>query len=187
MDLPLIFLAVLMAVVGVVILVYNGLVVKRQRVNQAFADIDVQLKQRQNLVPNLVETVRGYASHEQETFLKVIEARDAARAAGTASEIGRAENLLSEALGKLFALAEAYPELRANTVFLQLQQELSSIEDKLAAARRFYNSAVQDYNSACEQLPGALFARQFGFLPREFFGVGESQRALLEEPPRVSF
>ena len=136
MNLVLIVLAVIVAIVGMIILIYNGLVMKRQRVNQAFADVDVQLKQRQNLIPNLVETVKGYAKHEQETFQQVIAARNAAQAANTAGDMARAEGVLSQALGKLFALAEAYPDLKANTNFLQLQNELSSIEDKLAAARR---------------------------------------------------
>jgi len=187
MNLVLIVLAVIVAIVGMIILIYNGLVMKRQRVNQAFADVDVQLKQRQNLIPNLVETVRGYAKHEQETFQQVIAARNAAQAANTAGDMARAEGALTQALGKLFALAEAYPDLKANTNFLQLQNELSSIEDKLAAARRFYNSAVQDYNTAREQFPGSIIAGSFNFAGREFFDVGADNRAALEEPPKVGF
>ena len=187
MNLVLIVLAVIVAIVGMIILIYNGLVMKRQRVNQAFADVDVQLKQRQNLIPNLVETVKGYAKHEQETFQQVIAARNAAQAANTAGDMARAEGVLSQALGKLFALAEAYPDLKANTNFLQLQNELSSIEDKLAAARRFYNSAVQDYNTAREQLPGSIIAGSFNFEGREFFDVGADNRAALDEPPKVGF
>ncbi|MEN8878210.1 MAG: LemA family protein, partial [Hyphomonas sp.] len=141
----LVVLAAIVAIAGFVILIYNGLVMKRQRVNQAFADVDVQLKQRQNLIPNLVETVKGYASHEKETLDAVISARNAAQSASTPGEMSAAEGMLTASLGKLFALAEAYPDLKANTNFLELQSELSSIEDKLAAARRFYNSAVQDY------------------------------------------
>jgi LemA protein len=187
MNLVLIVLAVIVAIVGMIILIYNDLVMKRQRVNQAFADVDVQLKQRQNLIPNLVETVRGYAKHEQETFQQVIAARNAAQAANTAGDMARAEGALTQALGKLFALAEAYPDLKANTNFLQLQNELSSIEDKLAAARRFYNSAVQDYNTAREQFPGSIIAGSFNFEGREFFDVGADNRAALEEPPKVGF
>ena len=187
MNLVLIVLAVMVAIVGMIILIYNGLVMKRQRVNQAFADVDVQLKQRQNLIPNLVETVKGYAKHEQETFQQVIAARNAAQAANTAGDMARAEGALTQALGKLFALAEAYPDLKANTNFLQLQNELSSIEDKLAAARRFYNSAVQDYNTAREQFPGSIIAGSFNFEGREFFDVGADNRAALDEPPKVGF
>lgn len=168
------------------IAIYNGLVSKRQRCNQAFADIDVQLKQRQNLIPNLVETVKGYASHEKETLDAVIQARNSATAANSPEEKAQAEGLLSGALGRLFALAEAYPDLKANTNFLQLQDELSSIEDKLAAARRFFNSAVQDYNTAAEQFPGSIVAGMFGFQHREFFDVGAS-RAALSTPPSVDF
>ena len=187
MNLVLIVLAVIVAIVGMIILIYNDLVMKRQRVNQAFADVDVQLKQRQNLIPNLVETVKGYAKHEQETFQQVIAARNAAQAANTAGDMARAEGALTQALGKLFALAEAYPDLKANTNFLQLQNELSSIEDKLAAARRFYNSAVQDYNTAREQFPGSIIAGSFNFEGREFFDVGADNRAALDEPPKVGF
>ena len=187
MNLVLIVLAVIVAIVGMIILIYNGLVMKRQRVNQAFADVDVQLKQRQNLIPNLVETVKGYAKHEQETFQQVIAARNAAQAANTAGDMARAEGALTQALGKLFALAEAYPDLKANPNFLQLQNELASIEDKLAAARRFYNSAVQDYNTAREQFPGSIIAGSFNFEGREFFDVGAESRAVLDEPPKVGF
>jgi LemA protein len=187
MNTLLVIVAVIIAIIGAIILIYNGLVMKRQRVNQAFADVDVQLKQRQNLIPNLVETVRGYAKHEQETFQQVIAARNAAQAASNPGDMARAEGALTAALGKLFALAEAYPDLKANTNFLQLQQQLSSIEDKLAAARRFYNSAVQDYNTAREQFPGSLIAGSFNFEPREFFDIGAGARATMDEPPKVSF
>jgi LemA protein len=187
MNLVLIVLAVIVAIIGMIILIYNGLVMKRQRCNQAFADVDVQLKQRQNLIPNLVETVKGYASHEQETFQQVIAARNAAQAANTAGEMSKAEGALGAALGKLFALSEAYPDLKANTNFLQLQQELSAIEDKLAASYRFYNSAVQDYNTAREQFPGSIIAGSFNFEGRDFFDVGAEKRAALGEVPKVGF
>ncbi|MEO1553532.1 MAG: LemA family protein [Pseudomonadota bacterium] len=177
-------LIVLLAVF--VIGIYNGLVAKRQRCNQAFADIDVQLKQRQNLIPNLVETVKGYAAHEKDTLDAVIQARQGAVSANTPGEMGAAEGMLGQALGKLFALAEAYPDLKANQNFLDLQDELSVIEDKIAAARRFYNSAVQDYNTAREQFPGSLVAGSFNFEPREFFDLGED-RASLSTPPDVKF
>jgi len=183
----LVVLAVIIAAVGFVILIYNGLVMKRQRVNQAFADVDVQLKQRQNLIPNLVETVKGYASHEKETLDAVIQARSAAQNASTAAEMSQAEGVLTGALGKLFALAEAYPDLKANTNFLKLQDELSSIEDKLAAARRFYNSAVQDYNTSREQFPGSIIAGMFNFESRDFFDVGVEGREALSTVPKVEF
>lgn len=177
-------LIVLLAVF--IIGIYNGLVAKRQRCNQAFADIDVQLKQRQNLIPNLVETVKGYAAHEKETLDAVIQARQGAVSANTPGEMGAAEGMLGQALGKLFALAEAYPDLKANENFKDLQDELSIIEDKIAAARRFYNSAVQDYNTAREQFPGSLVAGSFNFEPREFFDLGED-RASMSTPPAVEF
>lgn len=177
-------LIVLLAVF--VIGIYNGLVAKRQRCNQAFADIDVQLKQRQNLIPNLVETVKGYAAHEKETLDAVIQARQGAVSASTPGEMGAAEGVLGQALGRLFALAEAYPDLKANENFKDLQDELAVIEDKIAAARRFYNSAVQDYNTAREQFPGSLVAGSFNFEPREFFDLGEG-RAAASTPPEVKF
>lgn len=186
MEVLLIVLGIVVVLGFIVIGIYNGLVSKRQRCNQAFADIDVQLKQRQNLVPNLVETVKGYASHEKETLDAVIQARNTAVNANEPGEMAQAEGMLSGALGKLFALSEAYPDLKANTNFLQLQDELSVIEDKIAAARRFYNSAVQEYNTAREQFPGSIIAGSFNFAPREFFDLGVS-RAELSVAPEVSF
>ncbi|MEO0549473.1 MAG: LemA family protein [Pseudomonadota bacterium] len=183
----LIIVGIIAVVAFIVIGIYNGLVSKRQRCNQAFADIDVQLKQRQNLIPNLVETVKGYASHEKETLDAVIQARNTAVNANTPGEMGAAEGMLGQALGKLFALAEAYPDLKANTNFLQLQDELAVIEDKIAAARRFYNSAVQDYNTAREQFPGSLVAGSFNFEPRDFFDLGVEGRAELSVAPEVKF
>nr|WP_070959116.1 LemA family protein [Hyphomonas sp. Mor2] len=179
-------LGIVALLVVLVIGIYNGLVAKRQRCNQAFADIDVQLKQRQNLIPNLVETVKGYAAHEKETLDAVIQARQGAVSANTPGEMGAAEGVLGQALGRLFALAEAYPDLKANQNFMDLQDELAVIEDKIAAARRFYNSAVQDYNTAREQFPGSLVAGSFNFEPREFFDLGED-RAAMSTPPEVKF
>ncbi len=180
-------------VLGVIVLfalwammIYNGLVGLRQRVNQAFADIDVQLKQRHDLIPNLVETVKGYATHERGTLEAVVQARNAAiNAQGPAAQAA-AENALSGALRQLFALSEAYPDLKANANFQQLQSELSDIENKIAAARRFFNNAVQEYNTGIQQFPAALFAASFGFTPREFFDVGEA-RGQLEQAPQVKF
>jgi LemA protein len=169
------------------IAVYNGLVSLRQRTNQAFADIDVQLKQRHDLIPNLVETVKGYASHERGTLDDVIKARNSAITASGPGQQAAAENALSGALGKLFALAEAYPDLKANTNFQQLQTELSDIENKLSAARRFFNNAVSEYNASIQAFPAALFSANFGFQPREFFDVGEESRKQLDVAPQVKF
>ena len=140
-------LGVIVVIVLWAISVYNGLVAMRQRTNQAFADIDVQLKQRSDLIPNLVETVKGYAAHERGTLEAVVNARNAAIAAPGVEQKVAAENMLSGALRQLFALSESYPDLKANQNFQQLQAEISDIENKLAASRRFFNSAVQEYNT----------------------------------------
>ncbi|MGD2133248.1 MAG: LemA family protein [Maricaulaceae bacterium] len=182
-----IILGLIVLVAVVLVLVYNRLVALRQTVNQAWGDIDVQLKQRHDLIPNLVETVKGYASHERETLDAVISARNSALAAGDTKDLAQAENMLSGALRQLFALAESYPDLKANTNFLQLQRDLGDIENKIAAARRFFNNAVAEFNTAQEQFPAALFASQFGFEPRDFFEVNASERAAVEAPPSVSF
>ena len=180
-------------VVGVVVVIviwaisiYNGLVAMRQRTNQAYADIDVQLKQRHDLIPNLVETVKGYAAHERGTLEAVIAARNTAIAAPGVEQKVAAENMLSGALRQLFALSENYPNLKANANFQQMQSDLSDIENKLAASRRFYNNAVQEYNTGIQQFPAALFAGIFGFGQRSFFDVGEN-RAQLEQAPSVKF
>jgi LemA protein len=179
-------IAVLALLLIWVLTVYNGLVAMRQRVSEAFADIDVQLKQRHDLVPNLVETVKGYAAHERDTLDAVVQARNAAISAqGPAAQAG-AENMLTGALRQLFALSEAYPNLKANTNFQELQTELTDIENKLAAARRFFNNAVQEYNTGIQQLPAALFASSLGFAPREFFDVG-ADRQVLDQAPAVKF
>jgi LemA protein len=169
-----------------IVSIYNGLVAMRQRVGQAFADIDVQLKQRHDLIPNLVETVKGYAAHERGTLEAVIKARNMAVAAQGPAQQAAAENMLSGALRQLFALSEAYPDLKANTNFQQLQAEITDIENKLAAARRFFNNSVQEYNTGIQQFPAALFAGVFGFTPREFFDVGE-ERKTLDQAPQVKF
>jgi len=166
---------------------YNAIQQKDEAVKAGWSEVLNQYQRRADLVPNLVNTVKGYAAHEQETLQQVINARQAGQAASTAGEMAAADSAMRAALGKIFALAEAYPDLKANTNFLQLQQELSAIEDKLAAARRFYNSAVQDYNTAREQFPGSIIAGSFNFEARDFFDVGAGNRAALEEPPAVSF
>jgi LemA protein len=166
--------------------IYNGLIAMRQRTNQAFADIDVQLKLRHDLIPNLVETVKGYAAHERGTLEAVIQARNTAIAAPGVEQKVQAENMLTGALRQLFALSENYPNLKANANFQQLQSDLSDIENKLAASRRFFNNAVQEYNTGIQRFPAALFAASFGFTPRTFFDVGE-ERAQLEQAPSVKF
>ncbi|CAN5247353.1 LemA family protein [soil metagenome] len=185
-----IYFAVLVAVVVVLALmligIYNRLVGLRQNTNQAFADIDVQLRQRQDLIPNLVETVKGYAAHEKTTLDAVITARNSAAAATSVNDKAQAENVLTGALGKMFALAEAYPDLKANTNFVRLQDELSDIENKLAAARRFFNNAVSEFNAAIQQFPAVLLAGPFGFTARTFFDLGE-ERAALNVAPQVKF
>ncbi len=168
------------------IMIYNGLVTMRQRVNQAFADIDVQLKQRHDLIPNLVETVKGYAGHEKSTLEEVVKLRNAAMTAQGPAQQAAAENMLSGALRQLFALSESYPDLKASANFQQLQTDLSDIENKLAAARRFFNNSVQEYNAGIQQFPAAVFAGSMGFQPREFFDVGEA-RPQLEQAPSVKF
>ena len=186
MSSTLIVLAVIVVVIIWAISVYNGLVSMRQRVNQAFADIDVQLKQRHDLVPNLVETVKGYAAHERGTLDEVVKARNAAVTAQGPAQQAAAENMLSGALRQLFALSEAYPDLKANANFQQLQAQLTDLENKIAASRRFFNNAVQEYNTGIQQFPAALFASTFGFAPHEYFAASEEHR-VLEQAPQVKF
>jgi LemA protein len=181
-----IVIGVLVVLVLWVIAIYNGLVGMRQRVNQAFADIDVQLRQRHDLIPNLVETVKGYASHERGTLEAVIAARNSAMAAQGPGQVAAAEQQLTGALRGLMALAEAYPDLKANTNFQQLQAELTDIENKLAAARRFFNNAVQEYNTGIQNFPAVLFAASLGFQSKDFFDLGE-ERKTVGEVPQVKF
>ena len=182
-----IFLGLIVLVALWLVMAYNGLVAMRQRANQAFADIDVQLKQRHDLIPNLVETVKGYAGHEKSTLEAVVQARNAALGAQSSGQVAAAEQQLSGALGRLIALSEAYPDLKANTNFQQLQTELSDIENKLAAARRFFNNSVGEYNAAIQAIPAVFFSRSMGFQPREFFDVGEPERKSLDVAPNVKF
>ena len=184
----------ILIVVGILVLIviwlvslYNGLVRLRNRRHNAFADIDVQLRQRHDLVPQLVETVKGYAAHEKELLLKVTEARTAAMAATTIDGKIAAEQQLSSALQGLKVQVEAYPDLKANQNFLQLQEELSDIENKLAASRRFFNGATTEYNNAVEAFPGNLIARNFGFKREVLFDLGEDTRKQMDEPPKIQF
>ncbi len=181
-----IIIVVLAVIVIWAISVYNGLITMRQRVNQAFADVDVQLKQRHDLVPNLVETVKGYAAHERGTLEEVVKARNVAVAAQGPAQQAAAENMLSGALRQLFALSEAYPDLKANTQFQQLQMELTDIENKIAASRRFFNNSVQEYNTGIQRFPAALFASSFGFGPKEYFDLGDDRKTV-GEAPQVKF
>jgi LemA protein len=181
-----IILGIIAALIVWIIMIYNGLVAMRQRVNQSFADVDVQLKLRHDLIPNLVETVKGYATHERGTLEAVVQARNAAITAQGPAAQSQAETALSGALRQLFALSEAYPDLKANANFQQLQTELSDIENKIAAARRFFNNSVQEYNTGIQQFPAALFASSFGFTPQVFFDLGET-RTQVEQAPQVKF
>ncbi len=168
---------------------YNNFVRMVQRTKEAWADIDVQLKRRYDLIPNLVETVKGYASHERTAFENVTAARAKAMGAeqgGNPAEIAAAENMLTGALKSLFAVAEAYPDLKANTNFLELQRELSDTENKIQAARRFYNGNVRDLNTAIQSFPGNIIAGMFRFTEREYFELGEGEQAA-KEPVAVKF
>ena len=165
---------------------YNRLVGLRQRANQAFADIDVQMQQRHDLVPNLVETVKGYAAHEKGTLEAVTAARAAATSATGVEQKVQAENALTGALRQLFAVAEAYPDLKANQNFLGLQSELADLENKIAAARRFFNNAVSEYNASIQRFPAVLIAGMAGFSARDFFDVGQD-RAAMNVAPQVKF
>jgi LemA protein len=169
------------------IMTYNGLVSLRQRCRQAFSDVDVQLKQRHDLVPNLVETVKGYATHEKETLENVIKARNAAVSAQGPAAQAQAEGQLQGTLRQIFVLAEAYPDLKANQNFQQLQAELSDLENKIAASRRFFNNTAAEYNSTRESFPAVLFAQSMGFSTQEFFNLDESERKAVTAAPQVKF
>lgn len=183
----LVFLGLAAAVGLWLVGVYNGLVNLRQRCRQAFSDINVQLKQRHDLVPNLVETVKGYATHEKSTLDAVIRARNAAVAAAGPDAKGAAEGALTGALSRLIALSEAYPDLKANQNFQQLQSELSDIENKISAARRFLNNTVAEYNATREGFPGFLIAQRFGFTPEEYFNLEPGEQKAIESAPKVQF
>ena len=156
--------------------VYNNLIVLKTRIEEALSGIDVQLKRRADLIPNLVETVKGYAKHEKQVFTDVTKARTAMMSANTVGEKAEAENMLSGALKSLFAVAEAYPELKANTSFQDLQRQLEDTEDKIAYSRQFYNSNVLTFNAKVQMFPTNLIASMFGFKPFEFFGASEEEK-----------
>jgi LemA protein len=172
----LVVLAVVVVLLVVSVLIYNGLVRRRNQVDNAWSQIDVQLKRRYDLIPNLVETVKGYAGHERGTLEAVTEARTRAIGAQGPADQASAESVLTGALKSLFAVAESYPDLRASQNFLQLQQELSATEDRAAYARQYYNDAVLTYNNAVSTVPQSIFAAMFKFRPREYFQAGGEER-----------
>jgi len=179
---------IILAVIAIIILwaifIYNRLITLRNRAKEAWSDIDVQLKRRYNLIPNLVETVKGYASHERELFEKVTEARTRAMGAQTMKEHSKTENMLSSTLKSLFAVAENYPQLKAAGNFLELQRELRDTEDKVQASRRFYNGNVRDLNIKIERFPEKIIASSFNFKKMDFFEIEE---AAAREPVKVKF
>ncbi|OLC53985.1 MAG: hypothetical protein AUH85_12730 [Chloroflexi bacterium 13_1_40CM_4_68_4] len=183
---PIVVIVIVVLLAVVVIGAYNRLVTLRQRVSEAYSDIDVQLKRRHDLIPNLVETVKGYAAHERGVFDEVTQARANAIAAGSAAPAQRAqaENMLSGALRSLFAVAEAYPQLQAVQEFKDLSENLTATEDKIAFARRFYNGSVRDYNTSLQTFPTVIFGSMFGFKPSEYFEVAEPTE---RETPQVKF
>lgn len=183
MNTTFVILGVVVLVVLYVIFLFNSLVRLRNRVSEAWSDIDVQLKRRYDLIPNLINTVKGYAAHETGVFEKVTAARAAAMQAGTAADKAQAENMLSQTLKSLFAVAEAYPDLKANQNFLELQRELSDTENKIQAARRFYNGNVLELNNKIDMFPSNIIAGMFGFAKREFFEVADGEK----EPVKVEF
>lgn len=179
-------IVILVILVFWVISMYNSLVRLRNNRENAFADIDVQLKQRHDLVPQLVETVKGYAAHEKDTLERVIQARNGALGAKTIDEKIVAENALTSALSGLKITLEAYPDLKANQNFLQLQEEIADLENKLSAVRRYFNSATKELNNAVQTFPSNILAGMFGFHKEMMFDLGE-QRASLEEAPKIKF
>lgn len=186
-------LIILVVIIGVILLwlwlTYNGLIRARNRTDEALSDITVQMKRRLDLIPNLVETVKGYAAHEKTVLEDVTKARTAAMAApeGDLKAQAQADNMLSSTLKSLFAVAENYPDLKANQNFLQLQGELVDTEDKIQASRRFYNGNVRDFNTKLEVFPTNMIGRSLGFTPRTFFDVAEGERADVEKPVAVKF
>lgn len=178
---------ILILIIIWIIYIYNRLVTLRNRVKEAWSDIEVQLRRRYNLIPNLVETVKGYAAHERGVFEEVTEARTKALSAQTVKEKAEAENALSSTLKTLFAVAENYPQLKASQNFLELQKELSDTEDKIQAARRFYNANVRDYNIYLEKFPQNIIADKFGFKKADFFEIEEARAAEIREVPKVKF
>lgn len=186
MTITYIILAVAVVLVGWVVFTFNALVLGRNRVKEGWADIDVQLKRRYDLIPNLVETVKGYATHERELLENVTRARTSAMQATSVAEHSQADNALADTLKSLFAVAENYPNLKANENFGKLQDELSDTENKIQAARRFYNSTVLDFNTKIEQFPSNLLAGMFNFMKSDFYELSDADSAA-KEPVKVQF
>lgn len=182
-----IFVGVLVLIALFVWLTYNGLVKLKVRVDEAWSDITIQLKRRADLIPNLVNTVKGYAKHEKGVFEEVTAARAAIVGAKSPKEAAKADNMMTDALKSVFAVAEAYPQLKASDNFKELQDELVDTEDKIQAARRFYNSGVRDLNTKVQLFPTNVFAGMLGFTQREFFDVDESERETVDKPVDVNF
>ncbi|MDR6614136.1 MULTISPECIES: LemA family protein [Microbacteriaceae] len=183
---PVIIVVVIVAIIGIYLwATYNSLVTLKVRVDEAWSDITVQLKRRADLIPNLIETVKGYAAHERGVFESVTQARAETLSAQTPGEASVAENHMQTALKSIFAVAEAYPQLQASQNFLRLQADLVDTEDKIQASRRFYNGGVREFNTKIKVFPNNLFARRLGFTEREFFEV--DNLAAIAEPPRVQF
>ncbi len=188
MEIVLIGIIVVVVILGIFLwATYNGLVTLKNRVDEAWSDITVQLKRRLDLIPNLIESVKGYAAHEKEVFQKVTEARANTLNAQGVKETAAAENQFEAALKSLFAVSEAYPQLRATENFQQLQAELVDTEDKIQASRRFYNGGVRDLNTKIQLFPNNLFAGMFGFKTREFFELDDGEMAKAEKPVDVKF
>ena len=179
---------VIVLIIAIIIGAYNGLVKLDERVNEAWSDITVQLKYRADLIPNVVETVKGYAKHEKETFQMVTEARSAVMGAKTVKQAAEAEKEMQGALGRIFAIAESYPELKANENFVKLQQQLQDVEDKIQAARRFYNSGAKELNTKIKTFPTNIINNMIGhFKKRDYFEVEESEKAKIQNAPEVKF
>ncbi len=186
---PILYIIIGVIVLGLLALIglYNGLITLRNQVEEAWSDITVQLKRRYDLIPNLVETVKGYAKHEKSAFEDVTKARSAAMGAKSPDDKGQAENMLSGALKSLFAIAEAYPDLKANENFKGLQDELADTENKIQAARRFYNGTVRDFNTRLQVFPTNVFGRMLGFMARPFFELEAEEAAQASQPVKVDF
>jgi LemA protein len=186
---PALIVLLVIIVIGAVVLIgmYNNLVSRRVETQNAWSQIDVQLQRRYDLIPNLVETVKGYAAHERETLERVVQARNAAISATGVAEQAAAENALTGALKSIFALAEAYPDLKANQNFLALQEELTSTENRVGFARQHYNDSVSGYNAALQTFPSNMIAGPFGFRPAEFFALDEASAAAVRAAPQVRF
>lgn len=184
---PVIIIAAAIVLLAIIVFIYNSLVRAKIRVDEAWSDITVQMKRRLDLIPNLIETVKGYAKHEREVFQNVTEARTKALSAQGPAETARADNMLESALKSLFAVSEDYPDLRASENFQQLQAELVDTEDKIQAARRFYNGAVRDLNIKIQSIPTNFFARLLGFREREFYDVDEAEAEAVKKPVKTDF